>query len=67
MEITKEHMEEVCKIGQGNDCCRYLSVAPEGIICAKDDPTLKSSLDRMVIQMKAKGDNCKGWDSYQKK
>ena len=65
MEITKEYLHEVCKVGQGNDCCRYILAGVDGIICGKDDPSLKTSLDKQ-IQMKARGDNCEGWDSYQK-
>ena len=66
MEITKEHLMKVCKIGQGNDCCRYVLVDPKGILCGKDDPGLKATLDSRVEKMTAKGDNCEGWDSYQK-
>ena len=65
MEITKEYMDEVCKMGQGADCCRYITVGAEGFLCAKDDPYLKPAIDRRVIQMTAKGDNCDGWASYQ--
>jgi hypothetical protein len=66
MKITKEYMSEVCKIGQRNDCCRYLTAQPDGIKCVKDDPSLKPLLDKQVPRMTAKGDNCEGWDSYQK-
>ena len=66
MEMTKEYMNEVCKLGQGADCCRYITVGADGLSCAKDDPGIKASIDRQVVQMRAKGDNCDGWDSYQK-
>ena len=66
MEITKEYLEEVCKIGQMEDCCRYILVDPTGILCGKDSPTMKSVLDKRVPRRTAKGDNCSGWDSYQK-
>ena len=38
---------------------------PEGFECGKDDPSIKHILDKRVLTMKAQGDNCKGWDSYQ--
>lgn len=67
MEMTKEHLNEVCRIGHGTACCRYVLVHPDdGIICGKDDPGMKLTLDKRVEQMTAKGDNCDGWDSYQK-
>ena len=25
-KLTIEHVKEVCKIGQGGNCCRYISV-----------------------------------------
>ena len=66
MEITKEYMDEVCKMGQGEDCCRYITVGADGFQCGKDDPSIKTALDQRVFGMTAKGDNCEGWDSYQK-
>jgi hypothetical protein len=66
MEMTKEHLTDVCKIGRGDDCCRYISAGRDGIKCGKDDPGLKAIFDRQVEKMTAKGDNCDGWDSYQR-
>ena len=65
MEIPKQHMKEVCKMGQGHDCCRYIAVGPEGFECCKDDPSMKAVLDKRVPRMNAQGDNCEGWDSCQ--
>jgi hypothetical protein len=67
MEITKEYLTVVCKMGQGKACCRYIIVDPDkGIICGKDDPSIKLVLDKRVPRMTAQGDNCEGWDSYQR-
>ena len=56
------YVKDVCKIGQGNDCCRYLVMAPTGFECAKLDLSLKLTLDQRVRigSMNAKGDNCPG-------
>lgn len=45
--IMSSQIEEVCKIGQGNDCCRYLVVGPNGFECAKHT-ALKRYLDTRV-------------------
>jgi len=54
-------IEEVCKIGQGNDCCRYLVVGPNGFECAKHT-ALKRYLDTRVTNklITAQADNCEG-------
>jgi hypothetical protein len=56
-----EHIQNVCKIGQGSDCCRYLMIGPNGFECAKLT-SLKAHLDHRV-ELKtivAQGDNCEG-------
>ncbi|MHA2065069.1 MAG: hypothetical protein ACXABY_11900 [Candidatus Thorarchaeota archaeon] len=66
IEITNEHLKKVCKLGQGKDCCRFIITTPEdGIVCGKDDPLYKQALNKRLPKMTAKGDNCKGWASYQ--
>lgn len=60
--ITNDkYVKDVCKMGQGNDCCRYL-VMGKGWECAKET-SMKELLDRRVSQMTAKGDNCKGFET----
>lgn len=73
MDIS-EHVKEVCKIGQGKECCRYLVLGPGGFECAKIDkgfvaalngevaPTVKMLMDQRVAKgtMVARGDNCEG-------
>lgn len=55
-------VKNVCKIGQGASCCRYLVVGNAGLECAKCAPTLKSQLDGRVAMglFTAIGDNCAG-------
>ena len=61
MKIPDEHLREVCKIGQGNECCRYILCGRNGFECGKRD-TLKKFIDDQVLgnEMAAQGDNCDG-------
>jgi len=56
-----EHVKNVCKIGQGHDCCRYLVVGPNGFECMKNT-SLAPVLDKRVTDetISARGDNCEG-------
>ncbi len=53
-----QYLRDICKIGQGRKCCRYLTVGPDGLCCEKLG-SLKSHLDH-AIHMTARGDNCDG-------
>lgn len=56
--VTTEYAKEVCKIGKGADCCRYLTMSPKGWSCEKN-----SSLREIInarTDMVAKADNCGG-------
>ena len=59
--VPNEHMQKVCKIGQGKECCRYLTVSMVGFECEKGGE-LAAILDKRVAQneMVAQGDNCEG-------
>lgn len=61
MRIDDNQRTNVCKIGQGKDCCRYLTVGGNGFECEKLSP-LKFILDLRVkmSNMVAQGDNCNG-------
>jgi len=56
-----EHIKNVCKIGQGNECCRYLVMGGRGFECAKHT-SLATTLDLRVETetIVARGDNCDG-------
>lgn len=58
--VDRPRLNDICKMGKGAECCKYLLVDPdEGIICAKHDkyfgPYLKDKRG-----MVAEGDNCEG-------
>lgn len=59
--ITDEVANTVCKMGQGADCCRYLSMGKDGWSCLKLTE-LKPYLDARVQSgtMNARSDNCEG-------
>ena len=54
-------IDEVCKIGKGNECCRYLVIGSKGFECMKNTE-MKPLLDKRVENkmMTARGDNCSG-------
>lgn len=62
--IDDEHLKEVCRIGQGAECCRYLTMAggkDPGWSCEKRGG-LKATIDERVANglFTACGDNCEG-------
>lgn len=61
MIIPKETLTDVCKLGQGSDCCRYITAGAAGIECAKHTG-LKAIIDKRVEEgtFTAQGDNCEG-------
>ena len=63
MNISFQHLEEVCKIGQGKECCRYIGVS-DSFECMKHS-SLKNALDARVQSktITARGDNCGGNES----
>lgn len=44
MKLTTDQAKEICKVGQGEDCCIYLTMGESGWDCAKSDPFLKEHL-----------------------
>lgn len=60
------YIDEVCKIGQNELCCRYLVGGPSGLECTKINPSNKEVIDREWAvnghNHIAKGDNCEGQD-----
>lgn len=56
---TKEHLQTVCRFGQGGaQVCRYLAFGAE-LSCAKKS-VLQRTIDDKAETMTAKGDNCSG-------
>lgn len=56
--VTDDQARELCLMGQGGACCRYL-VMGTGFMCAKTT-MLKAQIDARAATMNAKGDNCPG-------
>ncbi len=59
--ITDDYAKQICKVGQGADCCRYLCMSPEGWSCEKFG-SFSDLLDFRVLTgtINARGDNCAG-------
>jgi hypothetical protein len=57
-----DYLKQVCKIGKGKDCCRYLVGDSTGMHCAKLHPSLKAMFDERIAFGVgiAKGINCEG-------
>lgn len=55
------HIENVCRIGQGDKCCAYLS-AGVSWACAKEIPGVRAAIEERLElgTMGSKGDNCSG-------
>jgi hypothetical protein len=55
-----QNVINICKIGQGANCCKYLLAGTEGFECAKHEGE-KQMIDRVWNETKnAQGDNCEG-------
>jgi len=60
-KIDKDWLDEICKMGHGAACCKYIVVdGARGICCAKSNESLKATLDSQT-HMVARGDNCDGY------
>lgn len=60
-KLVLDYVKTTCKIGQGNACCRYLTMAPDGWDCEKHTE-LAAILDARVAAktIVAQSDNCEG-------
>ena len=63
-EFTDDYRATVCKIGQGSDCCRYLTMGLGGWSCVRKTTTAWA-IDARVNQMTAQADNCGGCFEHQ--
>lgn len=60
--ITDEHVRDVCKVGKGAQCCRYLTTAGAHWSCEKHS-ALAELIDALIdsrIDMHGRSDNCEG-------
>ena len=60
MAIARRYLIDICLVGQGANCCKYIGLTPRGMECQKLTP-MKTAIDKQV-KMSAQGDNCKGLD-----
>jgi hypothetical protein len=62
--IAKLHIDTVCKLGQGPECCSYLTMGAGGFECAKDT-AMKLVIEARRVQRSivAMGDGCDGWST----
>ena len=61
--MTDEKLKQVCRVGQGKECCRYVGLGGSGFCCLKLVPSAKAQLDFRVLALEditAQGDNCEG-------
>lgn len=58
---TNEWAKEVCMVGHGARCCRFLTMGPNGWSCEKNTSIgLTLSLRASLEMMTAVSDNCEG-------
>lgn len=57
-----DRLKDVCRMGQGSACCRYLLVDGDGIHCGKLAPVWARQVDDRVKRgvFVANGNNCEG-------
>ncbi len=60
---NKKQVIEICKMGQGGACCKYLVVGSKGFECMKTDPLTKKVVDVnwATTAHVSQGDNCEGY------
>lgn len=61
IRLADGYVREVCKVGQGAACCRYLAIGDKGWSCLKLD-ALKGIVDARAEAgtMVARSNNCAG-------
>lgn len=66
LQISHDHLIDVCKYRQGSACCRYIFYSRDKneFYCAKNIEGLREKLDQE--QMTAQGDNCPGLPNEKK-
>ena len=60
-QLTDDYARAICGIGQGQNCCRYLTAGADGWRCQKHTD-LGRYIDGRVERkdFTARGDNCEG-------
>lgn len=65
LEENKDYQKNICQIGNGHQCCKYLVLGSKGFECMRDDPANKKVIDSawLITKHVAQGDNCKGYNT----
>lgn len=60
--IPWEYVTETCRVGQGAECCAFLTNTGEWA-CAKDEPRMAGIIESRLArgELTAQGDNCPGF------
>jgi hypothetical protein len=60
--VDDAHTRDVCKIGQGRDCCRYLTMGAKGWSCERLNPEGREMIDERCARglFTAISINCEG-------
>jgi hypothetical protein len=55
-------LKDLCKVGSGELCCRWLARGGSGYFCAKFDPAIADAIRERAAagELGALGDNCPG-------
>lgn len=62
--VPMDYALNICQLGKGRACCRYLVVGGGGLECGKWDKGLVAEIDARVGrgEFTAQGDNCAGYE-----
>jgi hypothetical protein len=62
-KMEMDFIKSTCKIGQAENCCRYLVMGSGGFECGRLDDKLATTIDQRADggQMVAVSKNCKGF------
>lgn len=65
-DLEWSHVQDVCRIGEGRDCCAYLAMSVDGFQCAKSSKVVVAAIEKRLAEgsMEARGDNCSGPPDY---
>lgn len=59
--LPRDHVDNVCRMGQGVVCCQFLHMGPDGFGCFKGTSAEQEVRHRVAAgQFTAQGDNCPG-------
>lgn len=57
--LSKEHLQNVCRLGQEGKNCIFITFGPEGFTCAKKS-ALENTIRARRATMNAQSENCSG-------